>query len=188
MALDVPGIAARLKRVTSTAVPPMPPAPVERPWLTAEAVMPSIAGHSPAVDSNTPDVAGPPPAAPPRRTGGRGPKWRRWTGRAERRQELAGQPPPLPFAGGGLSAYGHTLDSADNPYSGLAARPRPLGRGPADTSSLVRDSASAMRGAVGSRSSPSRHGPHTGPFGNAPPTSGTGTSRPDRPHPLFQRD
>jgi hypothetical protein len=159
MALDLDAIAARFKRAgaaprpapDTAAAPASEPAPVERPWLTAEAFMPPE--PAPAAQEQGPAAPGPPnPPTPPRRTAGRGPKRRRWTlpgSPAERRAEPVDPPPAGPHRGphcgrdhqpirmgGGLAAL---AGRSVLPEPGQR-RPPPLGREPGDTAALVRDS------------------------------------------------
>jgi hypothetical protein len=126
MTLDLGAVAARFKRAGQPIPLPEPPAPAERPWLTAEAHLPP---EGPSVLEARKADRG--QTLPPRRASGQGPKRRRWAmpgSPGERRQ-------PVPMGGGGAAAaYGRPLIA--DPYTG---RPEPIGRQDADTTSLVRD-------------------------------------------------
>jgi len=139
MALDVAGITARLKRVPSTAppavpswpAPPAPQAPTERPWLTAEAVLPSVTAQGGGLESNTLRVATPPP--PVARVARRA-KRRRWPRPTSPTERTADR--PLRMGGGGLAdAYSRPIGAAAWETSG---RPRPIGHTATETADLIR--------------------------------------------------
>lgn len=178
MSLDLDALTARFKRAGAVAnatpdgaspqVRAFPAGPAvanatpEAPWLTAEAHLP-VTGRGPTVESNTAGEGGNADHGrplPPRRTGARGPKRRRWAlpgSPAERRAEPVDPPSarfkcfacgkahqPLPMPTGASALYSRTLDPLADPYS---SRPLPLSRaGPVHDLALIRDSFSPWRG------------------------------------------
>jgi hypothetical protein len=152
MALDLDAITARLRQASR--VEPPPARPLVPPPVTGPASR--AAQGAPAPEPSTPPAAASGVVAPEGPTRRR-PKRRRWvmpSSPAERRAETVDPPASLyrcpycgrnhqsiPMGGGGAAAaYARPLDH--DPY---AARPAPLGHGPADTSSLVRDRFSVWR-------------------------------------------
>jgi hypothetical protein len=160
VSLDLVAIAERFKRASQPVTPSAPVAGTSRPSHPGADVLasnPPVTGHGPAVYSNTGQEAEPGPAgltSPPRRTAGRGPRRRRWlppSSPAERMAETVDPPPtlyrcphcgerhqPFPMATGFADLYGRPL--VRDPYGA-----EPLGRGPADETSLRRDRFSAWR-------------------------------------------